>query len=94
MKLANSQLRKIIQEEIETIIKERFETEEPIKQLDLYGKEEISLSDLRALLTKTQKQQEEYKKEHDGKANPELTTKLRRINFAIRSRTGWGEVDN
>lgn len=90
--MTEQELKEIIQEEFEAVV-EAFDTDKPIKQLDLYGKDEIPLTKLRAKRSEVRKQQEKYKKKHDGKANPKLTTKLKRMDFAIRSRTDWGKVD-
>ena len=55
-----------------------------------------SIAELNKSLSGFKKKQENYKKKNDGKANKEYTSKLREINFAIRSKKKgkgkWGDV--
>ena len=64
-------------------LQEKWKGEHEIKKLDKYGKEEQSLSELK-------------KKASALRSKPSRTAsqskELKRINFAIRARTGWGKV--
>ena len=83
MKITKSQLKQMIKEELE----EAWKGDADIKQLDKYGKEEMSKDQLckRRAELKAKKSRTE-----------EESTELRRINFALRSRQKgpkFGKVD-
>ena len=58
MKITQSQLRQIIKEELEKILDEKWEGDPEVKQLDKYGKEEMTMDQLESELAKTRKEQE------------------------------------
>ena len=96
MKITQSQLRQLIKEELEGLLGEKWAGDPKIKQLDKYGKEEMTMDQLESQLATTHDRQDSYKKKHYGKADPKLTKKLRQINFAIRARQKdrFGKVDD
>ena len=52
-----------------------------------------SQESLRSQLSSLKEKQEAYKKKHDGKAKQEYTDTIRELEFALRSKTGWGKVN-
>ena len=66
------------------MLDEKWGGEADVKKLDKYGKEQRSLSDLRS------KQKALRSKEN---RTPAESKELKRINFAIRARTGWGKAE-
>jgi hypothetical protein len=85
------------------LVAKRSEIEALVKSAK-WGKEDVvdpkekgkykgkTQKELRSTLSKAKKQQEAYKKNNDGKAKQELTDKIRELNFALRAKTGWGDV--
>lgn len=77
----------LIKEQLKAVdqkkISEKWAKGSKVKSLDKYGKDEKSLTDLR-------RKQKALRDKSDKSA--EETQELRRINFAIRSRTGWGKA--
>lgn len=65
-------------------VNEKWAGKQNIKKLDKYGKEEQSLDQL-----KSKQQQLRNKKDRTEQDSKEL----KRINFAIRARTGWGKAE-
>lgn len=56
-----------------------------------------SIKELISKRDHAKQQQETYKSKHDGKADPDLTSKLRELNFAIRAKRSkggsWGKAE-
>lgn len=50
-------------------------------------------ADLKKMLRDVKEKQESYKESHDGKAKKEYTDKIKELNFAIRAKSDWGEVE-
>lgn len=69
--------------ELLQMIDEKWSDEAKVKKLDKYGKEEKSLDQLKS-------KQKELRDKTDRTA--EQSKELKRINFAIRARTGWGKA--
>lgn len=69
--------------ELLQMIDEKWSDEAKVKKLDKYGKEEKSLDQLKS-------RQKELRDKTDRTA--EQSKELKRINFAIRARTGWGKA--
>ena len=76
MKITMTQLRAMVQEEVSRL-NEKWDDDAKIKQLDKYGKDEMTKDELCAKRDKLRANKNKTEKE---------TTELRRINFAIRSR--------
>jgi hypothetical protein len=80
MKITRQSLEKIIQEELQNVLNEKWKGEPEIAKKDKYGKEEMTIDQLCA-------RKKELKKKEER--TPEETTELRQINFALRARRGW-----
>lgn len=48
-----------------------------------------SIAELQKQKSSLKKRQEAHKKSHDGKADSEISKKLKEVNFAIRAKRGW-----
>lgn len=86
------------------LVAKKEEIQELVKKAK-WGKEDVvnpaekgkydgkSKKELESMLSSAKKRQESYKDSHDGKADPELTGKIKELNFAIRAKSGWGNVN-
>lgn len=78
-----SELKALIREEVTRGLNEKWGGEAKVKKLNKYGKGEESMEDLKSKQSALRSKKER---------TPEESKELKRINFAIRARSGWGKA--